>query len=82
MDEKNIFLQKGNDIIGLHTIVIKENSQFEHHDIPGNVRIIRINLPKYEKWGIIYDLKGNILDFGRLELGAIRNEKNSQRHTP
>lgn len=63
-DSKDIFLKKGNEIVGLHAIGYAEDNEMEVYELDGSITLYKTDFVELEKWGNCYDKNLNMVGLG------------------
>lgn len=73
-DSKNIYLRKGDEIVGLHAIGHNEEHEFNLHHIDGSIERIKTDFMELEKWGNQYDKDFNMIGRGSFRVFSLTLE--------
>lgn len=68
LDAKNIYLKKGEEIIGLHAIGHAEPYEFDLHELDGTVTRVKTDFMELEKWGNEYDANFKMIGRGSFRI--------------
>jgi hypothetical protein len=64
LDSKDIYLRKGNEIVGLHAIGLKGPYDLTISGLDGSEQQVTLDFQSFEMWGNEYDEHFNILGRG------------------